>query len=185
MQNIDDAIKTWGIVELMGHKVVAGMVSKSEMLGAALLRVDVPATSAYPEFTQFYGTSAIYCVTFVSEEVARRTAEANKTNPVSVYVPDLVTREQMENIQKTYNERIEELRQIKGLPAGAAHRETCTWTPVENEDTNDWTTACGHVWELNNGTPMADGIQFCFYCGRLVETVDGSDDEDDKSQPWF
>ena len=47
------------------------MVSKSEMLGKPLLRVDVPATSAYGEFTQFYGEAAIYCVTFVSEQVAR------------------------------------------------------------------------------------------------------------------
>ena len=39
MNNLDDNTKTWGIVELMGHKVVAGQVSKSEMLGKALLRV--------------------------------------------------------------------------------------------------------------------------------------------------
>jgi hypothetical protein len=45
----------WGIVELMGHKVVAGRISKSEEFGTVLLRVDVPATSAYPEFTQMYG----------------------------------------------------------------------------------------------------------------------------------
>jgi len=64
----------YAIVELMGHKVVAGLVSKSEMLGKPMLRVDVPATSAYPEFTQFYGETAIYCVTFVSEEVAQLTA---------------------------------------------------------------------------------------------------------------
>lgn len=44
--------KTWGIVELMGHKVVAGLISKSEMLGKPLLRVDVPATEGYSEFTQ-------------------------------------------------------------------------------------------------------------------------------------
>jgi hypothetical protein len=103
----------------MGHKVVAGLVSKSEMLGEALLRVDVPATSSYPEFTQFYGTSAIYCVTFVSEEVARRTAEANKVNPVSVYVPDLVTREQLEKTVQQYKDRIDQLR---GLPSGR-HQE--------------------------------------------------------------
>jgi hypothetical protein len=119
MLNVDDTTKTWGIVELMGHKVVAGLVSKSEMLGEALLRVDVPATSSYPEFTQFYGTSAIYCVTFVSEEVARRTAEANKVNPVSVYVPDLVTREQLEKTVQQYKDRIDQLR---GLPSGR-HQE--------------------------------------------------------------
>ena len=113
MNNNNDETN-WGIVELMGHKVVAGQISKSEMLGKALLRVDVPATSAYPEFTQFYGEAAIYCVTFVSEEVARRTAEQTKVNPVSVYVPDLVTMEQLQNVHNEYQARIKQLQ--RGLP---------------------------------------------------------------------
>ena len=106
----------WGIVELMGHKVVAGLVSKSELLGAPLLRVDVPATSAYGEFTQFYGTDAIYCVTFVSEDVARLTAEQNKTNPVSVYVPELITRQQHEEVVDRWRKQVERLRDGKQLP---------------------------------------------------------------------
>jgi hypothetical protein len=68
----------WGIVELMGHKVVAGLVSKSEMIGDAMLRVDVPATSAYPAFTQLYGTAAIYAVTFVSEDVRAAVGDAGE-----------------------------------------------------------------------------------------------------------
>lgn len=86
----------WAIVELMGHKVVAGYVTEETRFGAPLLRVDVPETDTFPTFTQYYGGSAIYCLTPVSEEVARLTAKANKVNPVSVYVPDLITREQHE-----------------------------------------------------------------------------------------
>ena len=110
MSNLDDNTKTWGIVELMGHKVVAGLVSKSEMLGKPMLRIDVPATSTYPEFTQFYGDGSIYCVTFVSEEVARLTAEQTKVNPVSVYVPNLITQEKHEESVRTYKEHLERLR---------------------------------------------------------------------------
>ena len=104
----------YAIVELMGHKVVAGLVTKSEMLGKPMLRVDVPATSIYPEFTQFYGETAIYCVTFVSEEVAKLTAESNKVNPVSVYVPELVSRERHEEIVNRYRNQIEAMR--RGFP---------------------------------------------------------------------
>jgi hypothetical protein len=86
---MENEIQEWGIVELMGHKVVAGRISKSEMFGAPLLRVDVPATSAYSEYSQFYSNNAIYCVTPVSEEVARRTAEECKVNPVSDLEDDL------------------------------------------------------------------------------------------------
>ena len=114
----------WGIAELMGHKVVAGLLSKSEMLGKPMLRVDVPATSAYPAFTQMYGESAIYCVTFTSEEVARRTAEANQVNPVSVYVPDLVTKEKFEEAKKRFEDTInryrDQIAQLRGLPAPAS-----------------------------------------------------------------
>jgi hypothetical protein len=79
----------WAIVELMGHKVVAGLASKDEMLGKPMLRVDVPATKDYPAFTQMFGESAIYCVTFVSEPVALAAAEQCHANPVAIYVPDL------------------------------------------------------------------------------------------------
>jgi hypothetical protein len=112
----DEIVGQWAIVELMGHKVVAGLTSKSELLGKPMLRVDVPATTAYGEFTQFYGESAIYCVTFVSEQVARLTAEQSKVNPVSVYVPELVTREAAERAVEEWRERYMGLRNKLSAP---------------------------------------------------------------------
>jgi hypothetical protein len=105
----------WAIVELMGHKLVAGLVCKDEMLGKPMLRVDVPATTAYPAYTQMYGESAIYCVTFVSEEVAQRTAEQCRINPVSVYVPDLIPRQEHEAEIDRLHAEIVALE--RGLPA--------------------------------------------------------------------
>lgn len=93
----------WAIVELMGHKVVAGYVTEETHYGNPLLRVDVPETQTYPKFTQYYGGSAIYCITPVSEEVANLTAESSKVNPVSVYVPELITREH-------FNQAVNDLR---------------------------------------------------------------------------
>ena len=106
----------WAIVELMGHKVVAGLVQKSEMLGKPMLRIDIPATSEYPQHTQFYGDAAIYGVTFVSEEVARITAEKLENNPVAVYVPDLVTRERYDNLEdRTRDEIVRLNREVSRL----------------------------------------------------------------------
>lgn len=127
MDKLTEDTKTWGIVELMGHKVVAGQISKSEMLGKPLLRVDVPATSAFKEFTQFYGEAAIYCVTFVGEEVARLTAEAQKVNPVSVYVPDLITREKHEAVIQQYKDLLESPK--KGLPQPSGRQ----WDDTEDD----------------------------------------------------
>ena len=116
----------YAIVELMGHKVVAGFVQKSEMLGKPMLRIDVPATDKYPEYTQFYGETAIYCVTFVSEEVARRAAQSYQVNPVSVYVPDLVTKEQMDAEVKRWRDEARRLRALPAPPAPAEDEEAGT-----------------------------------------------------------
>jgi hypothetical protein len=75
----------YGIVELMGHKVVAGKISKSEMFGKPMLRVDIPGVGNIPPFTQFYGDTAIYCITFVSEEIASRVAADTQAIPVIPY----------------------------------------------------------------------------------------------------
>jgi hypothetical protein len=99
----------WAIVELMGHKVVAGLVQKSEMLGKPMLRIDVPETEGYPAHTQFYGDAAIYSVTFVSEDVARLTANQLHNNPVAVYVPDLVTREKYNDMERQARDEIQRL----------------------------------------------------------------------------
>jgi len=47
----------WAIVELFGHKVVAGYTAKDEQWGAPMLRINVPETTAFEAFTQFYGLS--------------------------------------------------------------------------------------------------------------------------------
>lgn len=47
---------------------------------------------------------------------------------------------------------------------------TCTW---EYEDMYDyWETSCGKAFCLD-GTPMENGVQFCFYCGgRLAIPIE-------------
>ena len=109
---MNDQTKTqpgqWAIVEMMGRKVVAGYVSQSVQFGATMLRVDVPATSALPAFTQEYGVPAIYCITYVSEQIARMTAEANRVNPISVYVPDLAEMQQAAAENKRLRQRLQQ-----------------------------------------------------------------------------
>ena len=110
----------WAIVEIMGHKVVAGYITQAVQFGLPMLRIDVPATSIWPAFTRDYGAQAIYAITYVSEEVARMTAEASKVNPVAVYVPDLseMKRAQLEN------ERLrQEICDLRALPEPSQHFE--------------------------------------------------------------
>ncbi|MGE0547589.1 MAG: acetyltransferase [Kofleriaceae bacterium] len=72
----------FAIVELMGHRRLAGYVREVTVAGAPLLRLDVPSD---PPVTQYYGASAIYCITPTTEELAKQVAQQSRPAPVSRY----------------------------------------------------------------------------------------------------
>lgn len=90
-------LEGWAILELMGHRRLAGYISEVEFAGGKFVRIDVPDTS--PEApagdggrppvegtaaTQIYGSSAIYCMTPTTEQIARAVAERSaEAAPVS------------------------------------------------------------------------------------------------------
>jgi hypothetical protein len=124
----EEPIAQWAVVELFGHKTIAGCITKETSL-FPLLRIDVPATSDYPAYTVEYGPGAIYGITYVSEAVARATAETLHVAPIAVYGPELVTREKFEKIVDAYEQRIAKLR---ALPEGKANLR-----PFEQEGWNE------------------------------------------------
>ena len=87
----ESTFDTWAIVELFGHSKIAGKVTEQQIAGGTFLRVDVPeldgADGEHPTagFTRFYGAGAIYSITPVDEDLARRAAEALRPRPVTVY----------------------------------------------------------------------------------------------------
>jgi len=82
----EQGFNQWAVVELFGHQVTAGKVTEEQIGGKAFVRVDVPAENEQPGFTKFYGAEAIYCLTPVSEEVARAAVRGMRPQPVSVYI---------------------------------------------------------------------------------------------------
>lgn len=81
----------WCMVELFGHQRIAGRCTEQNVAGTNMLRVDVPATKAQPEFTRFLSSGAIYAINPISEEVVRQIAENLQAAPISVWdVRDLV-----------------------------------------------------------------------------------------------
>lgn len=81
----NEAFQGWAIVELMGHRKLAGYVSQAEQFGCAMLRLDVPGPNAGDPHlaTQYYGGSSIYCITPTTEEIARGFARSHTLQPVS------------------------------------------------------------------------------------------------------
>ncbi|MDX3106058.1 hypothetical protein [Nonomuraea angiospora] len=72
----------WVILELLGHRRLAGHVTTEEIAGASFLRIDIPGAADEPPITQFYGPSAIYAITPTSEEIARAAAARSRPRPV-------------------------------------------------------------------------------------------------------
>ena len=76
----DKTFEEWAILELMGHRRLAGRVSEETIGGAAFIRIDVPDGA-----TQFYAPGAVYCITPTTEALARQFAKGNRPQPVSRY----------------------------------------------------------------------------------------------------
>lgn len=91
MTDTETKFAGWAILELMGHRRLAGYVTETELAGSGVLRLDVPApevvegASASPSdwsSTQFYAPSALYCLTPVTEATAREVASVSHPQPV-------------------------------------------------------------------------------------------------------
>lgn len=91
MNEQNNGFKSWALVEVMGHKKYAGFVSEEEIGGQSFVRVDVPAIaddkkeSAREAFSKFIGPSSIYCITPVTEDVARAMVVDLAKSPFEVW----------------------------------------------------------------------------------------------------
>lgn len=93
----------WAIVELLGHRRLAGYVRDVEMYGGRMLRLDIPAPAMSAELvvnaatcrpidhlfahgawsaTQFFGVGSVYCLTPTTAQVAIGLAKDNQPAPV-------------------------------------------------------------------------------------------------------
>ena len=90
-----EKFESWAIVEIMGHKKLAGYVGEQTIAGSALVRVDVPATldeNGQPQsaaYTKLIGVSSIYAITPTTEDIARRAAQQIErwNEPLPVTLP--------------------------------------------------------------------------------------------------
>lgn len=84
----EPAFSEWCILELMGHRRLAGLVTEQQVAGKGFLRLDVPAGTADQldlgwAATQFYSPDSVYCLTPVAEDVARKVATENRPQPAT------------------------------------------------------------------------------------------------------
>jgi hypothetical protein len=74
----------WGILELMGHRKLGGLVSETTIAGASAIRIQVPGDEPDTWFAdQTYSPAAFYCFTPTTEETARAFAKSSRPAPVT------------------------------------------------------------------------------------------------------
>lgn len=73
----------WTILELFGHRKVAGYVREQNVAGAGFLRIDVPGKDGEPVATQFYSPASVYAFTPTTEDLARKVAASMQPEPVT------------------------------------------------------------------------------------------------------
>ena len=81
-----EGFRQWAVLELMGHRRLAGMVTEQQIGGASFIRIDVPGKEVGEAVsTQFYAPGAVYCITPTTEETARLFAANHQPEPISTW----------------------------------------------------------------------------------------------------
>lgn len=72
----------WSILELLGHRRLAGFVTEQEIAGKGFLRIDIPGNEKKAAMTQFYSPDSVYGLTPTTKELACAAAAASSPEPV-------------------------------------------------------------------------------------------------------
>lgn len=73
----------WVVLELMGHRRLAGFLTEQEIAGKGFLRLEVPAVADQPPATQLYNPASVYCITPTTQELAQAVAAGSRPAPVN------------------------------------------------------------------------------------------------------
>jgi hypothetical protein len=84
-QDVTPKFNSWALVELFGHSQLSGLVTEQTIAGTAFVRIDVPATAKCPAFTKYHLPTAVYGLTPVGEDYAKRMAERISAKPINDY----------------------------------------------------------------------------------------------------
>ena len=80
---MENHFEEWVILELMGHRKLAGLVKEQTIGGVSFVRLDIFREGGNVVVTQLYNPSAIYCMTPTTKELAMRFSVGHTPAPVT------------------------------------------------------------------------------------------------------
>jgi len=83
-----ETFEGFAVLELMGHRRLAGWVSEQEIAGHGMLRIDIPNTGEDQEqrewaSTHYYAPAALYSIIPCGKDEAYAIAESQMPQPIS------------------------------------------------------------------------------------------------------
>lgn len=76
----------WVVLELMGHRQLAGHAIETTIAGTGFIRLDMyRGIEEEPFATQIYSSGSIYCLTPTTEEIARGFMKHLQFRPITRY----------------------------------------------------------------------------------------------------
>lgn len=72
----------WVILEILGHRRMAGYLTEQQIAGAGFLRLDIPAADGQGVVTQYYAPSSIYAIHPTTKAIAQHVAQTYRPAPV-------------------------------------------------------------------------------------------------------
>jgi hypothetical protein len=82
MDDMEQAFDEWCVVELLGHRRLAGRVREVQIAGTGMLRLDVPATDGHASQTQYVAPGSVYALHPTTEEIATALAAQCRPQPI-------------------------------------------------------------------------------------------------------
>jgi hypothetical protein len=98
MTDASQKFDLWCLVELFGHRKIAGRCTEQNIAGTNMLRVDVPETDSQPAFTRLFGSAAIYAINPIDEQTAKFMAGKLQVRPIESW--------NISEVMKKANERL-------------------------------------------------------------------------------
>jgi hypothetical protein len=100
---MEEKFEFWAILELMGHRRLAGYVTATELAAHGMLRIDIPTAEPGGCITQYYSPSSMYALSPTTEELARAVATRNRPEPVHVFELSAPPKRELDNDDKCSN----------------------------------------------------------------------------------
>ena len=68
----------WGVLEVMGHRTIYGLIREEQHFGKIMVRIDVPAADKDWQATQLYSPDSVYAITPTTEAFVREMTNSSQ-----------------------------------------------------------------------------------------------------------